>query len=94
MFVVTVETDEAPSFCAFTRSKPALDWALSRSLDDSGCVVGVYRAPGGSSGVQAVEAVRDGRGRLVMSGDNLRLQYFRERSCVMAGMGIGTGAGF
>ena len=52
MFVVTVETDEAPSFCAFTRSQPALDWALSRSLEDSGCVVGVYRAPGGSSGVR------------------------------------------
>jgi hypothetical protein len=94
MFVVKVETDEAPAFRAFWRSQAAKDWALQRSLDDAHCSVAVFRAVGIRDAIKAVEAVRDGRATLLFSGEKLQQQNFRERSCMLAGMGIGTGAGF
>ena len=94
MFVVKVETDEAPVFRAFWRSQAAKDWALQRSHEDAHWIVGVYRTLGIRDGIKAVEAVRDGRGTLLTSGEKLQLQNLRERSCFLAGMGIGTGAGF
>ena len=94
MYVVRVETDQAPVFRTFWRGQAARNWALSQGLSDEECRVDVYRTLGIRDAISAVEAVRDGRGHLLVTGEKLVLQNFRERSCFLAGMGIGTGAGF
>ena len=95
MFVIRIEDDEALTFRVFGKLQGAKDWICALTDEDvSDWRIDLYEVPGAAGDVKAVEAVRDGHGRHVAVGGNLIIQDMRHRSSFLAGMGIGTGAGF
>lgn len=95
MFVVRIKNDEALMFRTFSRPQAARNWICRHiDADPSSTAVDLYEVPGCGEVAVAVAAVRDGRCRHVASGEKLMLQDFQNRSGLMAGMGVGTGAGF
>ena len=94
MFVVKVETDEALMFRVFRKLSAAKSWALKSGRGDPESIVDVYGTPGISDELAAIAVVRDGHGRLVVSGERLISNDIRHNSTFLVCMGLGTGAGF
>lgn len=95
MYVVRIETDEALMFRAFRKLQAAKFWANARQgADDFDTVIDIYDVPGIEDEMHAVKSIRDGSGKLVLSGARLPFHDIRQNANFLAGVGIGTGAGF